>query len=296
MPSGRDICKQLGGHWRAHQGMCRCPAHQDGTPSLSVSETRDGRVLVHCHGGCSQLAVIGALRSIGLWGNGELVTDPSYPAYLTTKQDDIRSSDERQRRAQAQEIWDRASPIKGTRAESYLKARGIRFVSDQLRYMASQRHSTARKSFPVLIARLSDNNGLCAIQRTFLDPQQPAKADIKPNKMTLGPMGQGAVRLFPALTVLGIAEGIETALSAAQMYRLPVWASLSANRLSKLEIPPTVHDVIIFADPGDVGVKEAFAAQDHYEAKGLRVEVITPQAHFKGNAKADFNDHLREGA
>ena len=38
-----------------------CPAHQDKSPSLSVSEADDGRVLVHCFGGCSTADVLDAV-------------------------------------------------------------------------------------------------------------------------------------------------------------------------------------------------------------------------------------------
>jgi len=34
-----------------------CPAHEDRTPSLSISEGDDGRVLLHCHAGCSAESV-----------------------------------------------------------------------------------------------------------------------------------------------------------------------------------------------------------------------------------------------
>jgi DNA primase len=44
-----------------------CPAHDDKTPSLSIEDSRDGKVLVHCFAGCSQDQVIGALRDLGLW-------------------------------------------------------------------------------------------------------------------------------------------------------------------------------------------------------------------------------------
>ena len=44
-----------------------CPAHNDTSPSLSVTVGPDGKTLVHCHGGCSQEAVIDALRERGLW-------------------------------------------------------------------------------------------------------------------------------------------------------------------------------------------------------------------------------------
>jgi hypothetical protein len=37
-----------------------CPAHADSDPSLSIDE-RDGKILVHCHAGCSQEAVLATL-------------------------------------------------------------------------------------------------------------------------------------------------------------------------------------------------------------------------------------------
>ncbi len=39
----------------------RCPAHDDVTPSLSVSVGDDGRVLLHCHAGCDAKAIVEAL-------------------------------------------------------------------------------------------------------------------------------------------------------------------------------------------------------------------------------------------
>ena len=45
------------------QWSCRCPAHDDKGPSLSVKEEPDGRVLVHCFAGCS---VEDVLDSVGL--------------------------------------------------------------------------------------------------------------------------------------------------------------------------------------------------------------------------------------
>lgn len=44
------------GSWSA-----RCPAHADKSPSLSVKELGDGRILMHCFGGCGTDAVLGAL-------------------------------------------------------------------------------------------------------------------------------------------------------------------------------------------------------------------------------------------
>lgn len=38
-----------------------CPAHADRSPSLAVRETEDGRILLHCFGGCSVEQILGAI-------------------------------------------------------------------------------------------------------------------------------------------------------------------------------------------------------------------------------------------
>lgn len=42
------------------QWIARCPSHEDRSPSLSVAEAADGRVLVHCFGGCAAADVVDA--------------------------------------------------------------------------------------------------------------------------------------------------------------------------------------------------------------------------------------------
>lgn len=39
----------------------RCPAHDDRSPSLSLKETDDGRILLHCFGGCEVASIVAAL-------------------------------------------------------------------------------------------------------------------------------------------------------------------------------------------------------------------------------------------
>jgi hypothetical protein len=41
--------------------LAKCPAHDDGSPSLSIRELEDGRVLIHDFGGCGTHDVLGAL-------------------------------------------------------------------------------------------------------------------------------------------------------------------------------------------------------------------------------------------
>ena len=51
-----DKVKRTGpNRWHA-----RCPAHDDKGPSLSIRETDDGRVLVHCFAGCSVHEIVQA--------------------------------------------------------------------------------------------------------------------------------------------------------------------------------------------------------------------------------------------
>lgn len=296
MTSGRDIARALGGAWRGKGASVCCPAHEDRDPSLSVSETRDGRPLVFCHAGCSQAAVIDALKKRGLW-EGEPTRDPSYPGYITVKHDRFRNRDDRENHRYALDLWEKADRIKGTLAETYLKARGLKSFNwpDSLGFLPSVPHKPSGRSFPCMLSAVTDGMGdVLAVQRTYLAEDGSAKAQVSPAKMTLGNMGNGCVKLGRPTDTLGIAEGVETALSAKQIYMIPTWATLSANRLDKVQVPKNVTHIIIFADNGPVGMSSACDAAEVYERQGLVADVMPPSVHFKGNV-SDFNDVLRAG-
>jgi len=284
--SAREIVRALKGRWGANSGSCRCPAHDDRSPSLSVTELRGGKVLVHCFAGCTQSDVIGALASLGLWDASAKDCNPQAPWQETSRVPDY------ERRNRAAELWDKCQPITGTLAEKYLRARGVRGpLSDQLRYHPNLHYTDDCSYWPALVARLSDNRGFVCIQRTWLTKDGLAKAPVEKNKKSLGMMGASAVRLRPfgASTFLGLAEGIETALSAAQLYSIPVWATLSAYRLCQIEIPAGVENLTIFADAGETGREQAVKAAEFYESRGIDTEILYPASHF-GSEHSDFND------
>jgi hypothetical protein len=52
----RVHAKPSGNGWIA-----RCPAHDDRTPSLSITQAHDGRALLHCHAGCAVDAICDSL-------------------------------------------------------------------------------------------------------------------------------------------------------------------------------------------------------------------------------------------
>lgn len=61
-----EIAKVLGGNKTDNGWVAPCPAHDDYTPSLSISVGGDGKVLFDCSAGCSQDQVTDALLSRGL--------------------------------------------------------------------------------------------------------------------------------------------------------------------------------------------------------------------------------------
>jgi len=61
----------------------KCPAHEDRSPSLSIKEATDGRVLIHCHAGCEVADVV---ESVGL-ELGDLFPDDTRSKPIPQKQD-----------------------------------------------------------------------------------------------------------------------------------------------------------------------------------------------------------------
>lgn len=242
---GRALVERLGGRWTGAGGMCRCPAHDDRTPSLSVRVGRTS-LLLHCFAGCDTARVLEALRE----GGFRLRSGQGHPAPAARE---FGAS------GAARRLWEEARPIAGTLAERYLAARAIEApYSEELRY--HPRTPQGRRPFtrfrPALIAAIRDNGGLVAVHRSFLEPDGSGLAAIEAPRMGLGRFGAGAVRLGGVAPRLGLAEGIETALSAARLFGLPVWATLGTERFARVEVPAQVREIVLFPD-NDAGGRRA---------------------------------------
>ncbi len=74
MTTARELAAALGGKKKGSAWFCRCPAHDDHSPSLEITE-KAGRVLFTCRAGCDQAAVLAALRQRGLWGEAHAGTE-----------------------------------------------------------------------------------------------------------------------------------------------------------------------------------------------------------------------------
>jgi putative DNA primase/helicase len=110
--NAESIAKALGGCRAGAGWVAHCPAHDDRTPSLSVRDSTDGKVLVRCHAGCEQEQVIAALRSRGLWRERGLrsflrQTPPPVVERLS-------GQDDTKRRKAALGIWRSSTPAGAT--------------------------------------------------------------------------------------------------------------------------------------------------------------------------------------
>ncbi len=56
-----QIANTLNGKRSGKGFICKCPAHSDKSPSLSISEGDDGKVLLKCFAGCSTESIVSVL-------------------------------------------------------------------------------------------------------------------------------------------------------------------------------------------------------------------------------------------
>jgi hypothetical protein len=277
---GRALVERLGGHWTANGGLCRCPAHDDRSPSLSVRPGRS-RLLLHCFAGCAAEDVLRVLAS------GRLI-EPG--ARVRAGTPGVGSNSTGARTA-ALRLWGSARDIAGSPAETYLRLRGLEASVPNLRFHPRTPHGPKplTRFRPAMIAAIRDETGLVAVQRTFLGLHQRQVTPRPDLRCGLGPFGCGAVRLGGAAPRLGLAEGIETALSASALFRMPCWAALGTERFALVALPPEVTELLLFLD-NDAGGRRAEAL-----ARQAYPHVPSVEAHYPGRAGADWNDVLREG-
>lgn len=210
--------------------------------------------------------------------------------------------DDQKRRDEMSALWKRAVPITlDDAAGRYLNRRvGLSSFPLALRQVADERYAEAGQRptwHPAMIARVDPSDQArvagerAAIHRTYLNTDG-GKADVASPRKMMGAMPTGAaVRLMPHENILGIAEGIETALSASLLFNVPVWAALTADLLQAWEPPAGVETVMVFGDT-DVsmtGQAAAYALGRRLKVKGLTAIVELPQ-----RWGSDWNDVLIE--
>lgn len=186
--------------------------------------------------------------------------------------------------------------IDGTMGEQYLNNRGIfQLPKGGVKFSDGEVHRETDKTWPCLYAIASNEYGE-AVQRHLTFLWEGQKAQIEPNRKMLTLQeysGSIAVKLFPIQSTLGIAEGIETALSAHQLYKLPVWSTLNSVLMEKFKAPPGVTTLMIFADsdPNLTGLAAAMACGK----KNLLSNNDVANVIIRWPERGDFNDVVLSG-
>jgi hypothetical protein len=199
----------------------------------------------------------------------------------------------------ARRLFAISQPVRGTLADSYLRARGITELGDvaSLRFHPRCYYrpddSAPTETWPAMIAAVTDLSGaITGAQRTWLDPGgfdpvRLGKAPIDTPRRAMGDLLGNAVRFGVANDVLAAGEGIETMLSLrCVLPTLPMTAALSANHLGALLLPPTLRRLYIARDADAAGDTALAALSERAEAAGIEALALSPRM-------GDFNEDLR---
>ena len=224
-----------------------------------------------------------AERVVGL---GFAATAKAIEAVLGDARPDTEPQRPQVSREEMRRIWRAAEPLAGTPGERYFKRRGLA-APKCLRYAPRVWRS------PAILAQIAGSDGHCVnLFRTFIDAEG-CKAQMAKSKLSMrAPMpGSVAIRLF-ALDgrTLGVAEGIENALSAALLYSVPVWALTGTEFFGRFALPLGIEEFIIFgdADLNYAGQKAAYAmANRMVENEKIKTSVEIPPI-----LGTDWNDVL----
>jgi putative DNA primase/helicase len=200
--------------------------------------------------------------------------------------------------ATCKRIWaESLTVVVGDPVQTYLQRRtGIIEIPAAIRFHPhlSYRHDDgALTRHPAMVTKATDMNGHgTAIHRTYLT-LDGHKANVPTAKKVVGSLPpSSAIRLLPTGSSLGIAEGIETALSASVMFGTPVWAAISAGGFEKWAPPIGIQHVTVFGDNDTNGTGQAasWSLAKRLIASGIAVDVKIPET--PGH---DWNDIYRQG-
>lgn len=287
----REVAKD---RWRgilAHFGLTdkqlsgkHCPCPVCGGKDRFRFDDKDGRGTYFCtHCGAGD----GVALVMSLTGKGfrEAAEEIEGIAGVLKPHQAAKPEDEDKKVARLRQVWGEALPLSpGDDGMRYLAGRGLSIPSPphSLRLHPGLAYHDGERfigRYQVLLALVTWADGTAAtLHRTYLLDGHKAPVE-EPKKLMPGkPITGGAIRLSPAGECLGIAEGIETAMAASELFSVPVWSCINANGVETFAPPPGTNRLIIFADNDEsfTGQKAAYAAAFRLRQVNLAVEVKVP--------------------
>lgn len=146
-------------------------------------------------------------------------------------------------------LWERARrPADSGPVQAYLNARlGRPWRSNAIREVLDCWEAGSQTRMPAMVAAVTEPDGsIVNCHLTYLTPDgQKVTRRVMPGSLPEG----CCIRLWePREGVLGVAEGIETAMAAAARFKVPTVAAINANRLAAWEPPAGVREVYVFGD------------------------------------------------
>lgn len=181
------------------------------------------------------------------------------------------------------QVLEQSKPLTGSDPVSvYLANRGLSVPNPcELRWCASLPYYVEQQvvaKYAAMIAPVVGPDGeFRTVHVTYL--QNGRKAEVPSAKKLLTAVGAGSsARLMPRGIVLGVAEGIETALAAWMLFRVPTWAALTAIGLEKWEPVGPTREVVVYADndASMTGQAAAYALAKRLRGKGIVCNVALP--------------------
>lgn len=145
-----------------------------------------------------------------------------------------------------QEADDLGGPV-----QAYLKRRtGRHWASKSLRECTAIWNNFEQRHFPAMVWKVASPEGKAINLHITHLTADGEKAPIEKAKLFMaGTIPDGsAIRLMQEAPVMGVAEGIETALAASILFGIPVWATGNATMLSKWVPPSVAEKITIFGD------------------------------------------------
>lgn len=266
----RSIARALGGVVSGDKVLAPGPGHSkhDRSMAVWVDPNSPSHIRVHSFAGddwkaCMEF-VVARLGTPVDFKRQPSVENVGLRPISTTSND----ANKDKRSAMALEVWEEAMSIAGTPVATNLGSRNIKWLPDDhvVRYHDAcpfRLDDGSSVRLPAMIALFRDiiTDKPVAIHRTALKRDGSAKSD-HPNlgnaRKMWGPVKGSAIKLSPDDDVtlgLGIAEGIETALSILSANWAPVWALGSAGAIASFPVLAGIDCLSIFADADEPGMR-----------------------------------------